>query len=555
VDLAPDRYVSRTHARIWEDSGQWWLEDLGSRNGTRLCGREIAGVGPVPVDPGIPIRVGRTILILAPENWRRLIVGNLSVEFRFAEVIGLSLAHNGLGPVTGMVARNDSKEVTADTPVGFSIPGYGSSDAVLIPSLRPGQAVLVGSPQFHWATAVLERQVERTRTYMHVSAGNRTIPNDCLEVEVLAYNEWSSLVEHRDSLASFVLPNHPAVARLAHDIRQSRGVSAVAGGRDLVAAIYDFLAKQCDLVYAAEPPSFERLRQKLRLPHHVMPAANNRRGEGTCIDLALLAAGCLENLGAEAVIILVDLGSCWHALVGTKGPERDGRLASDPPVDNLIDPTGFSLHDGRKLTFQEARQRAVETVLRYRIACTIDIGSCRAHGLLPLPFAGEPVLGDRVIHALDLAKSVAGKRQRPKVGASHLLLAMLGSHGGATAQVLNRLGVPLNRLAGVADDPGELPGATDPGESYHVDMALAGARQLAKRCGAPSVEEEHLLATLMELRSKAVSELLRVIGSSPEQVLMALSKLHPEVVSKATDWLAASEELGNEWRRGERSET
>jgi hypothetical protein len=549
VDLAPDRRISRVHARVWEDSGQWWLEDLGSKNGTRLCGQEIAGVGPVPLDPGIPIKVGYTTLILAPENWRRVMAGNVSVEFRFAGAIGLSLAHSGLGPVTGMVARNDSQDVAEETEVGFSIAGYGSSDSVTIPSLRPGQAVLIGSPQFHWATAVLEGQVEGTRTCMYVSVRGQTVPNECLELRVLAHNEWSSLVEHRDSLASFVLPNHPVITRLTHQIRQNRGLCGMTKGRDLVAAVYGFLAEQCSLVYTAEAPSFERECQKLRLPHQVMPVAGDWGGEGTCVDLALLAAGCLENLGDEAVIVLVDLGSCWHALVGTKGPWYVGHVASDPPVDNLIDPTGFSLRDGGKLTLQEARERAVEMVLSHRIACTIDVPSCRDRGLLPLPFAGEPNLSGRVVLAIDLARNLATKRQRSKTGASHLFLAMLAFKDGVTARTFTHLGVQLEQIAGLQDGCGALAEMPDMGESYHFDMALAGAKELAKRCGSPSVDEEHLLVALMELRSKAVSDLLRVIGSAPDQVLMVLSKLYPEVVSNATDWLAASEELGSRGSR------
>lgn len=545
VDLAPDRHVSRIHARVWEESGQWWLEDLGSKNGSRLCGLEIAGIGPVPVDPGIPIEVGHTTLILAPGDWHRMMAGKVSVEFGFAGAIGMSLAHSGFGPVTGLVARNDSQDATKETEIQFSIAGYGASDGTIIPSLSPGQAVLIGSPRFNWAAAALEGQVETTRTCISVSVCGREVPNERLELRVLAHNEWSSLEEHRDSLASFVLPNHPVITRLAHQIRQDRGISRITRGGDLVGAVYGFLAEECGLVYAAEVPSFERESQKLRLPHHVMPVVDDRRGEGTCVDLALLAAGCLENLGAEAVIVLVDLGGCWHALVGTKGPESGGHAASAPPVDNLVDPTGFSLRDGRKLTLQEARERAVETVLRYPIACTIDVQSCRNRGLLPLPFAGVPSLSGAVVRVIDLARSLSTKRQRPKTGASHLFLAMLAFKDGVTARTFTHLGVHVEQIAGLQDGSGALGEASDPGESYHFDMALAGAKELAKRCASPSVEEEHLLVALMELRSKAVSDLLGVIGSSPEQVLMVLSKLYPEVVSSATDWMAASEQVGS----------
>lgn len=36
-------YVSRRHCRVWETEGLFWIEDLGSRNGTHLNGRRVEG--------------------------------------------------------------------------------------------------------------------------------------------------------------------------------------------------------------------------------------------------------------------------------------------------------------------------------------------------------------------------------------------------------------------------------------------------------------------------------------------------------------------------------
>jgi pSer/pThr/pTyr-binding forkhead associated (FHA) protein len=39
----PDRSVSRHHCRIRAFRGQWWIDDLGSTNGTILCGVPVRG--------------------------------------------------------------------------------------------------------------------------------------------------------------------------------------------------------------------------------------------------------------------------------------------------------------------------------------------------------------------------------------------------------------------------------------------------------------------------------------------------------------------------------
>jgi hypothetical protein len=59
-----DDYASARHARLVPRDGQWFLEDLGSTNGTYLDRTKVTGPTPVPL--GVPIRIGRTALELRP---------------------------------------------------------------------------------------------------------------------------------------------------------------------------------------------------------------------------------------------------------------------------------------------------------------------------------------------------------------------------------------------------------------------------------------------------------------------------------------------------------
>jgi len=59
-----DDYASARHARLVPRSGQWFIEDLGSTNGTYLDRSKINGPTPVPI--GVPIRIGRTSIELRP---------------------------------------------------------------------------------------------------------------------------------------------------------------------------------------------------------------------------------------------------------------------------------------------------------------------------------------------------------------------------------------------------------------------------------------------------------------------------------------------------------
>ncbi|MER8183330.1 FHA domain-containing protein [Kitasatospora sp. NPDC094015] len=58
-----DDYASSRHARIYPDqTGQWTVEDLGSTNGTYLDRQRLTS--PQPLQPGMPIRIGRTVIEL-----------------------------------------------------------------------------------------------------------------------------------------------------------------------------------------------------------------------------------------------------------------------------------------------------------------------------------------------------------------------------------------------------------------------------------------------------------------------------------------------------------
>ena len=55
-------YENWTTRELFFHDGRWWLEDLGSRNGTYLGSAQVTD--PVPVPTGVPIQLGQTVLEL-----------------------------------------------------------------------------------------------------------------------------------------------------------------------------------------------------------------------------------------------------------------------------------------------------------------------------------------------------------------------------------------------------------------------------------------------------------------------------------------------------------
>ena len=54
-----DDYVSTRHARFVPHGDEWYIEDLGSTNGTYIGSQRITS--PMVVTPGVQVRVGKTI--------------------------------------------------------------------------------------------------------------------------------------------------------------------------------------------------------------------------------------------------------------------------------------------------------------------------------------------------------------------------------------------------------------------------------------------------------------------------------------------------------------
>lgn len=57
-----DDYTSTRHARIFPKGSEWWIEDLGSTNGTYVANEKISQ--PMRLRPGVQVRVGRSTLEL-----------------------------------------------------------------------------------------------------------------------------------------------------------------------------------------------------------------------------------------------------------------------------------------------------------------------------------------------------------------------------------------------------------------------------------------------------------------------------------------------------------
>jgi transglutaminase-like putative cysteine protease len=165
----------------------------------------------------------------------------------------------------------------------------------------------------------LRERVQST-VYVKVTCEDETVFEDTRRVTLIPVDEWLDDTAKNPWLPSFVLPRDPAILKIISSSRRYLiGImDDPAAGFDgyqesvsqvdkQVQAIWTSLVNEYRFQYINPPPAYSQQTQRLRTPTEIVQS-----NSGTCIDLALLLASCLEYIGIYPVVVLL----ADHAFVG-----------------------------------------------------------------------------------------------------------------------------------------------------------------------------------------------------------------------------------------------
>ena len=288
-------------------------------------------------------------------------------------------------------------------------------------------------------------EVLRTSIYVRVCWGKHQIFSQTFPVTMAPVDQWTDTDADRIFLPSFVFPRDRAVTTI---IKQAEHfVTALrddpTAGFDGYQAIEPTLRNPAELVdrqvqalwysivykvpasYINPPPTYALMSQRIRTPTEVVAG-----GFGTCIDLALLLASCLEAVEIYPVIFLLNdhaFPGYWRTPTARerfrarvaksakgdeaarKRPEKGGAATKGPSASWAFDRTTLDEIladiDANRLIPMEAVDLSARTSIaqaiedgrtyfekdeRKRFLSMLDIQSAREVGVTPLP------LGPRV---------------------------------------------------------------------------------------------------------------------------------------------------------------
>ena len=245
----------------------------------------------------------------------------VQVELTVAPTLNFAMEQSGVPLVSGLRLQNlDAVTLEGAVFVFTLAPDLGPPTIVRVPPIKGGEELELPVVDLPLPPGRLRAvtEAERARLTWSLVLGDATLASGEAPVEVLAHNEWPGLRAPPALLAAFVLPNHPVVARLLARTRDrlkaETGDPALAGYqsrspervRATVAALYAAV-QDLGVTYVGMPASFEAVGQKVRLPERLLADEM-----GNCLDVTLLFAACLEQMGLGPLLVVVQ----GHALPG-----------------------------------------------------------------------------------------------------------------------------------------------------------------------------------------------------------------------------------------------
>lgn len=326
----------------------------------------------------------------------------VKVQCDYLPLINFAIQQNGASIIHQLSIENTTPAPLKDIQVQITTePTFGNAAPIAVAQIPPNESICLSSFNLTLSANYFTQLTERLSGNLKIEITSEVESVFCqtYPIDILAYDQWGGLNVLPEMLAAFITPNHtaivPIIKRAASilgqwtdnpslDEYQSRTPDRV---RKQMAAIYTAITEQ-QIIYSTIPASFEEYGQRVRLADSVMA-----QKLGTCLDMALLYASCLEAIGLNALIIITQ----GHAFAGAwLVPET----FPDPTIDDvslLTKRTAEGIYDitlvettcmnmGHSSDFDDAVKKANGKLTDGNsFILAIDVKRARHSGIRPIP--------------------------------------------------------------------------------------------------------------------------------------------------------------------------
>ncbi len=340
----------------------------------------------------------------------------IEIKIEANDVLNYALHQNGAPLVTAIRIRN-----LTGTDIEQCVLRVSGEDHMVVPYeeqillIRAGEEIFLRSPKISIQGSALAGLTERIQfglEAMLYMEENRLIASARKDITVLVYDEWPGAGYYPELLAAFVMSNHPVIAELIQSA--SRWLEKWTGNpsldgyqsnqpdrvKKMAAAVFAAIQEK-NIVYAVPPASFENLGQRVRLADTVI-----EQRLGTCLDLSLLYAACLEAMGLNPLLVMMQ----GHIFPGVWLMDQSFLDSVEDDPSHLEKRMSKGIHEilvmestmmcaGANYQFDEAVKYAEEKAGHYKeFIFVLDIARTRKSGIRPLPLRIKTEKGYEIIH-------------------------------------------------------------------------------------------------------------------------------------------------------------
>ncbi|MDD3586267.1 MAG: DUF4011 domain-containing protein [Thermoguttaceae bacterium] len=324
------------------------------------------------------------------------------LEVKVVPKIHYAMSYNGFPIISVLkILNNTSRELRHVDLIIDGQPALFQPYRCHIDAIQNDTTLVLKCPELciDWQKLIAMTESVTGKLTVKLCSGESVLAEQSFDLEVLAFDEWPGGLILPELLAAFVTPNHPDVLKLAGGISRfmeewtsSPSLDGYLSGnpdrvKQMFAAVYAVI-QQSNIAYAVPPASFETLGQRVRLCDAIM-----QQRLGTCLDLAVLFASCLESIGLHPILVL----TCEHCYAGVW---LEDEMFPEPVQDDsamLSKRTSEGIHTislvectlataGKNTDFTTAEKFALQELsVPGNFEQLIDVRRARVCGIKPLP--------------------------------------------------------------------------------------------------------------------------------------------------------------------------
>lgn len=327
---------------------------------------------------------------------------NIVVDGQICSSINFAMQQNYVPIIRNLIIKNETDKELSELTLKITFePEFAREFVYKINAIEAQSFVEICPVNIKLSTEFLFSLTEKMvgSIFIDLYEKDEKIYNYENQIELLAYDEWSGLLIMPEIITAFVTPNHPKIAEVLSEASkylnkwterpsftgyQTRNPNNV---KMQMAAIYAVL-QSSSIIYNNPPASYESIGQRIRLPHIVL-----EQKQGTCLDLAVTYASCLEAAGLFPLLVFIK----GHAFCGCWLEEQtfadcavddisalEKRIVSGSEELLLVECTDFTA--GQNVDFDRALKHGKDHLINAEeFDYVIDVQRSRGSGIHPIP--------------------------------------------------------------------------------------------------------------------------------------------------------------------------